>query len=77
MFLIDAIDPKIFFISFGVAMFFSYIFAKTPRIIYKYPTPYNVDATVYTDNAGLCYKYDVQEVQCPSDISQIQPVYFQ
>ena len=74
---LDTIDPYVFFISLGVGLFFAYITAKTPRVVYKYPTPYNVDRTVYTDNAGLCYKYKADKVTCPADPKQIQPVVFQ
>ena len=62
MFLIDAIDPYIFFISLGIGLFFAYITAKTPRIVFKYPTPYNSDKIIYTDTVGTCYKYKANEI---------------
>lgn len=76
MFILDAIDPIIFFISLGIGLFFSYITAKTPRIIYKYPTPYNNERIIYTDSTGNCYKYKVREISCPKDIKKITPVEF-
>ena len=76
MFILDAIDPTIFIISLGVGFFFAYITSKTPRIIYKYPTPYNMDKITYTDNVGNCYKYKGKEIKCPTDIKKITPVQF-
>lgn len=76
MFLLDAIDPTIFFISLAIGLFFAYITAKTPRIIYKYPTPFNSEKIVYTDSVGNCYKYKSKQVQCPKDIQKITPVQF-
>ena len=77
MFIIDAIDPTIFFISLAIGFFFAYITTKTPRIIFKYPTPYNSDKIVYTDTIGNCYKYKVNETMCPSDTKKITPVLFE
>jgi hypothetical protein len=76
MFIIDAIDPLVFFISLGVGIFFYYITAKTPRIVFKYPTPYNSDKIIYTDTVGTCYKYKATSVTCPKDIKTITPVLF-
>ncbi len=77
MFIIDAIDPLIFFISLAIGLFFAYVTAKTPRIVFKYPTPFNSEKIVYTDTVGTCYKYKASEVQCPRDIKKITPVVFQ
>ena len=76
MYIIDAIDPLIFFISLGIGLFFYYVTAKTPRIVFKYPTPYNSDKIIYTDTVGTCYKYKASEVVCPKDIKKITPVLF-
>jgi hypothetical protein len=34
------------------------------EIIYKYPHPTTVDALVYKDPNGACYRYKVEEVNC-------------
>jgi len=77
MFIIDAIDPTIFFISLSIGLFFAYITAITPRIVFKYPTPYNTDKIIYTDAVGTCYKYKATETKCPADDKKITPVVFQ
>jgi hypothetical protein len=34
------------------------------EVIYKYPHPTTVDALVYKDPNGACYRYKVEEVNC-------------
>ena len=34
------------------------------EIIYKYPHPTTVDALVYKDPNGACYRYRVEQVNC-------------
>ena len=69
--LFKKIDPIIFFISFAVGLFMCYITNPKPQIIIKYPTPENAGRIVYKDKANTCYKYEFNEVKCPSDESQI------
>jgi hypothetical protein len=76
MFILDAIDSTIFIISLSLGLLFAYLTAKTPRIIYKYPTPYNSGKIVYTDSVGNCYKYKAREMTCPKDIKKITPIEF-
>ena len=65
------IDPFIFLIAFAVGMFMCYITFPKPRIIIRHPTPENADNIVYNDEASNCYKYDAEEIKCPSDRGQI------
>ena len=34
------------------------------QVIYKYPHPSTVDALVYKDPNGACYRYKVEQVNC-------------
>ena len=34
------------------------------EVIYKYPHPTTVDALVYKDPNGACYRYKVEQVSC-------------
>ena len=70
------IKPLYFFAAFAAGLLFCYIMAPTPRIVVKFPTPYNADSTVYVDKADTCYKYAAEQVSCPLDKSTIraQPI---
>jgi hypothetical protein len=40
--------------------------------IYKYPHPKTVDALVYKDPNGACYRYMVQEVNCDKNEGKLK-----
>jgi len=54
-------------------MFYVYIAAPKPKIIIKYPTPYNANKIVYRNDNDICYKYKVDEIKC-SDNAIDQPI---
>ena len=62
-----------FFIAFILGIFYVYISSPKPRIIIKYPTPYNVDKLLYQGESGECYKFKMEEVKCTNDAIQ-QPI---
>lgn len=71
------IDPFYFFVALFIGMFITYISTPTPDVIIKYPTPENVGKIIYKDNADVCYKYEMQEVDCPIDKSKIKKIKLQ
>ena len=40
--------------------------------IYKYPHPTTVDALVYKDPNGACYRYTVEEVNCDKNQDKLK-----
>jgi hypothetical protein len=62
-----------FLIAFSLGILFVYLSAPKPRLIIKYPTPYNADKIVYRNENDICYKYKVNEVKC-TDNSIEQPI---
>jgi hypothetical protein len=44
----------------------------THETIYKYPHPSTVDALVYRDPNGACYRYRVEEVSCDKNEKNIK-----
>jgi hypothetical protein len=67
----DYIDPLSFFIAFAIGIFLVYIYSPAKKIIIKWPTPENIEKTVYKDHSDSCYKYKANEVSCPDDKSLI------
>ena len=62
------INPMVFIISFVISIFIVYIVHPEPTIIYKHPNPENAGKYTYkNDNNDSCYKYEANEVKCPSD----------
>lgn len=70
--MIDFIDPKVFLTSLAVGLLYAYLTTPYPKIVYKYPTPYNAGKITYIDDANVCYKYKVTKVACPLDKSKIK-----
>ena len=58
------IDLMVFSISLFVGLFFVYITAPKPNIIFKYPTLNNIHDTTYIDENNKCYKYVPKVVSC-------------
>lgn len=44
-----------------------------PKVIIKYPTPYNIDKNIYRSLTDECYKFEVKEVKCTDNTLQ-QPI---
>ena len=47
--ILDYVNPLSFFIAFCIGIFVVYISTPEPKVIYKYPTPDNVDKNIYKD----------------------------
>ena len=72
MLFLEYIEMWPFIIALGLGLLFTYITTPYPRVVYKYPTPYNAGKITYVDEADVCYKYKVNKVTCPLDQSKIK-----
>tara|TARA_B100001094_G_C18033323_1_gene721261 strand:+ start:507 stop:722 length:216 start_codon:yes stop_codon:yes gene_type:complete len=63
-----------FFISFCIGIFLVYVITPFPDIVFTFPTPDNVDDTIYNNSNGSCYKYKATQVQCDSNTIKT-PIY--
>ena len=70
----DYINPFIFFISLYIGFFIVYITTPLPDIIVKYPTPENIDYTIYKKLDKGCYKYNAKEVKCPINKNKLSVI---
>lgn len=66
----------IFLISFAVGILYIYMMHPPPKIVLKFPSPYNAGKVIYKDKADECFVFDAEKVQCPKNASQVrkQPV---
>lgn len=71
--MLKIINPLYFFISFAVGLFIVYVFNPPPQVVVKFPSPYNSGKIVYKDKNDSCYKYQSENVSCPSDRTLIKP----
>ena len=61
------INPIVFIISFIIAIGVVYILQPEPIKVYKFPNPENSGKFTYQDDDKNCYKYEANEVKCPSN----------
>ena len=71
MAILDDIDPLVFMMSLFIGLAYTYATTPPPRVVVKYPTPFNIRDTVYQDVHGVCYKYKIEEMSCPKDKQKI------
>jgi hypothetical protein len=67
--LLDYISVPVFLASFALGLFFVYVLGPSLKTIYVYPNPDSVDKVLFQDKAGACFRFEEQEVSCPSDSS--------
>ena len=73
----EFIDPMVFLISLCIGLLYTYVTISPPKVVIKYPTPYNAGKVTYIDQANVCYKYDVQKVDCPRDRKGVKTIKIQ
>jgi len=73
--MLDRIHAGYFLGAFAVGILYVYLTSPEPRIVMKFPSPYNQDV-VYKDQNETCYKYQAESSSCPLDTSIIkaQPI---
>ena len=61
------VNPLVFIITFIISLFIVYFFHPEPTIIHRFPNPDNAGKLTYQDTNNNCYKYEANEIKCPSD----------
>ncbi len=69
----EKINIFVFIIAFAFGLFLVYISTPKPTVIVKYPTPENQDL-IFEDDGKNCYKFNITEINCPSDKSKIESI---
>jgi len=68
------ISLKVFLVSLAVGLLFVYLSNPEPTIVYVYPTPDNVGHVEYKDQADTCFQFEAEEVNCPSNKSNLKKI---
>jgi hypothetical protein len=68
------INIRVFLLTFAVGIFIMYVIMPDLRKIYVYPSPENVDILLYRDKTGHCFRFEEQQVPCPTNKSLIHQI---
>jgi hypothetical protein len=49
-----------------------YFIKPSEKVVYKYPTPQNSGLITYKDKNGVCYKYNVKELECDKNVARLK-----
>lgn len=63
-----------FFLAFAVGISYVYFVHPAPKVVIKYPTPYNAGKITYQDDGESCYQYKATKVTCPKEGVLPQPI---
>ena len=66
------IEPFPFFMAIFFGLMMCYVMTPAPQVVFRHPTPENVKDTIYHDDSDNCYRYEVDEVKCPSNKDSIK-----
>ncbi len=64
MFLLEFIDPFVFFISFFIGILIVYSMNPKPKVIIQYPKMETLDTTTYKKDDNTCFKYKSVDTKC-------------
>lgn len=63
-----------FLIAFAIGISYVYFVNPAPKVVIKYPTPYNSGKVTYQDDGEACYRYKANKVECPKEGVIPQPI---
>lgn len=54
------------------AIIFEFVIKPEKKVIFKYPHPKTAGETIYKDKNGVCFKYNVKEVNCDKNEARLK-----
>jgi hypothetical protein len=61
------VNPIVFIFTFIISIIVVYFIHPEPTLIYRFPNPDNAGKLTYQDKNKNCYKYEANQIKCPSD----------
>ena len=62
-------DFRFFFVSFAIGVLYIYLSDEHKKVIVLYPNPDNLEKYTYLDKTDNCFNYELDEVDCPTDVN--------
>lgn len=64
-------------VSFAIGMLLTYMITPPPKVIVKFPSPYNAGKVLYRDSSDTCFKFKSDTVECDGTATLPQPLMFE
>ena len=64
---VPVINVTCFLVAFSVGLLLVYLSHPKPKLVVKFPSPYNAGQILYRDDADMCFRYRAEKVACPQD----------
>jgi hypothetical protein len=59
--------------AFAVGLLLTYLIQPKPRVVIKFPSPYNAGKVLYRDEENTCFRFRADKVSCPRDKAILKP----
>lgn len=53
--------------SFAIGILFTYLVTPPPKVVVKFPSPYNAGKVLYRDTSDTCFMFKSEEVECSNN----------
>lgn len=74
--LLGRLNMSALIVSFAIGILFTYLVTPPPRVIVKFPSPFNAGKVIYRDNSDTCYMFKSDAVECAGPVLP-QPLLFE
>lgn len=74
--LLGRLNATALVISFAIGILYTYLLTPPPRVVVKFPSPYNAGKVLYRDNADACFMFKSDPVECGGNVAP-QPLLFE
>ena len=55
-------------VSFAIGILMTYLITPKPKVVVKFPSPYNAGRVTYKDSADTCFVFRSDAVNCDAEL---------
>lgn len=74
--LLGRLNATALLVSFALGILYTYLVTPAPKVVVKFPSPYNAGRVLYRDGADTCFMFKSEPVTCEAG-ARPQPLLFE
>lgn len=74
--LLGRLNMSALVVSFAIGILYTYLVTPAPKVIVKFPSPFNAGKVMYRDSSDTCYMFRSDAVECAGAVLP-QPLLFE